>query len=63
MTMINTKEQLPALSVEARQQMAKHGITRVPTDSFRYGEFRYTNLHDALAQATRDADRRQRFGT
>jgi hypothetical protein len=62
MTMINTKEQLPALSEEARQQMEKHGITRVPTDSFRYREFRYTNLHDALAQAKRDAKGRQRIG-
>ena len=63
MTMINTEEQLPALSAESRQQMGKYGITRVPTDSFRYREFRYSNLRDALAQATRDADRRQRIGT
>jgi hypothetical protein len=42
--------------------MEKYGISRVPTDSFRYREFRYTNLQDALAQAKRDADGRQRIG-
>jgi hypothetical protein len=62
MSMINTEEQLPPLSVEARQQMEKFGIARVPTDSFRYREFRYTNLQDALAQAKRDAEGRQRIG-
>jgi hypothetical protein len=60
MSMINTEEQLPALSVEARQQMEKYGITRVPTDSFRYQGFRYTNLQDALAQAKQNADHRKR---
>jgi len=35
--------------------MDKFGIVRVPADSFRYREFRYTNLEDALAQAKRDA--------
>jgi hypothetical protein len=63
MSMINTEEQLPRLSVEAWQEMEKFGITRVPTDSFRYREFRYTNLQDALAQAKRDAEGRQRIGT
>jgi hypothetical protein len=58
MSMINIKEQLPALSAEARQKMEEYGITRVPTDSFRYRNFRYTNLQDALAQAKRDADAR-----
>jgi hypothetical protein len=62
MSMINTEEQLPALSVEERQKMATYGISRVPTDSFRYREFRYTNLPDALAQAQRDADLRQQRG-
>jgi hypothetical protein len=61
MSMINTEEQLPALSVEARQNMETYGITRVPTDSFRYREFRYMNLRDALAQAKRDADLREQL--
>lgn len=62
---INTEEQLPALSVEALQEMEKYGITRVPTESFHYREFRYTNLQDALAQAKRHADRngRNRIGS
>jgi hypothetical protein len=59
MSIINTEEQLPALSAEARQQMQKYRITRVPTDSFRYREYRYTSLQDALAQAKRDTDGRQ----
>jgi hypothetical protein len=62
MTIIKTDAQLPALSAEARQKMEAFGITRVPTDSFRYREFRYTNLQDALAQAKLDADRRQQIG-
>jgi hypothetical protein len=62
MTIVNPEELLPALSAEARQKMETYGITRVPTDSFRYREFRYTNLRDALAQAKRDADGRQRIG-
>jgi hypothetical protein len=33
--------------------MAKYGITRVPVDYFHYGDFRYTNLKDAVAQAKR----------
>lgn len=36
------------------EQMAKYGITRVPTGRFHYKSYRYTNLEDALAQAKRD---------
>lgn len=63
MSIIGTEEQRPALSPEARQEMEKYGIVRVPADSFRYREFRYTNMQDALAQAKRDADNGQRPGT
>jgi hypothetical protein len=42
----------PAIN-EAADAMAKYGITRVPVDYFHYKEFRYTNLDDAIAQATR----------
>jgi hypothetical protein len=31
------------------------GITRVPADVFRYREYKYTNLKDAMAQSKRDA--------
>jgi hypothetical protein len=58
MSMINTEEQLPSLSAKARQTMEAYGITRVPTDSFQYRGFRYTNLQDALAQAKSDAEAR-----
>ena len=35
--------------------MARHGITRVPSFHYRYREWRYSNLKDAVAQARRDA--------
>ena len=49
----NRKEINPAINPEAAEAMAKYGITRVPVDYFHYKEFRYTNLDDAIAQATR----------
>jgi hypothetical protein len=63
MPIMTTEEQQPALSVEARQEMDRYGIVRVPADIFRYREFRYTNLQDAIAQAKLDAARGQRTGT
>jgi len=33
--------------------MVQYGITRVPADSFHFGEWRYSNLDDAIAQARR----------
>jgi len=62
MSMINTEEQLPALSEADRESMLEYGISRVPTDSFRYRDFRYTNLQDALAQAKRDAESQRQVG-
>ena len=47
------KESSPAFNPEAAKEMAKYGITRVPVDYFYYGDFRYTNLKDAVAQAKR----------
>jgi len=35
--------------------MARYGIVRVPADEYRLGEWRYSNLRDALAQARRIA--------
>lgn len=35
--------------------MAQYGITRVPADTFHMGEWRYSNLADAIAQARRIA--------
>ena len=34
--------------------MARYGIIRVPADYFLCGQYRYTNLKDALAQAKRN---------
>jgi hypothetical protein len=53
MTLADRKEASPALSAEVAEEMAKHGITHVPVDCFHYGDFRYTNLEDAVAQAKR----------
>jgi len=36
-------------------EMRCAGITRVPADVFRYREYKYTTLKDAMAQAKRDA--------
>jgi len=35
--------------------MAQYGIVRVPVDQFRYKDWRYSNLCDAIAQAKRVA--------
>lgn len=53
MTSEDPDEASQALSTEAAEEMAKYGITRVPVDCFHYGDFRYTNLEDAVAQAKR----------
>jgi hypothetical protein len=42
-----------AVRLEATDEMVRYGITRVPVDYFHCGEFRYTNLKDAVAQAKR----------
>jgi kynurenine formamidase len=53
MTSADRKEASPAFSQEAAEEMVKYGITRVPVDYFHYGNFRYTNLEDAVAEAKR----------
>jgi hypothetical protein len=47
----------PASTDEANSAalMAQYGITRVPADIYRLGEWRYSNLRDAIAQARRIA--------
>lgn len=47
------QESFSAISPEDAEQMVKYGIRRVPVDYFVYGDFRYTNLKDAVAQAKR----------
>ena len=41
----------------AVEQMALYGITRVPADQYRYKDYRYSKLSDAIAQAKRDERR------
>jgi hypothetical protein len=37
------------------ENMLNFGITRVSVDQFLFGQYRYSNLKDAIAQAKRDA--------
>ena len=53
MTPANHREATPTVGDDAAEEMAKYGITRVPTDYFHYKEYRYTSLNDALAEAKR----------
>lgn len=38
------------------EQMSEYGITRKTVDQFHFGEYRYSNFRDALAQAKRSAE-------
>jgi hypothetical protein len=44
MTPATHEEASPTFGRYAAEEMAKYGITRVPTDYFHYKEYRYTNL-------------------
>lgn len=51
---INTDALAPS-GLENVAEMEKYGITKKPIDYYFYGEYRYTTLRDALAQAKRMA--------
>jgi hypothetical protein len=53
MTSTDRNEAHTASSPEVAEEMSKYGITRVPVDYFHYGDFRYTNLEGAIAEAKR----------
>lgn len=53
MTSTERNEASSTVRPEVSAEMEKHGITRIPVDYFHCGEFRYTNLKDAIAQAKR----------
>jgi hypothetical protein len=36
------------------ESMERYGIKRTTADYYHYGQYRYTNLKDAIAQAERD---------
>ena len=38
-------------------ELARMGIRRVQTDTFHWGEYRYTNASDAIAAAKREEKR------
>jgi hypothetical protein len=68
MTPANHREAGPTVGDDRAEDMAKYGITRVPTDYFHYKEYRYTRLDDAIAQAKRQhpavpPDGRERSGS
>jgi len=46
-------EERPTIVADIADQMATYGITRVPVDYFHIGQFRYSNLEDAIAEARR----------
>lgn len=37
-------------------QMTEYGITRKSVDQFHFGDYRYSNFRDALAEAKRSAE-------
>lgn len=43
-----------AIPTSDLELMERYGISRTATDYFNYGQYRYTNLKDAIAQAERD---------
>lgn len=53
MTYSQPSEERPTIVADIADQMAAYGITRVPVDYFHVGEFRYSNLEDAIAEARR----------
>jgi hypothetical protein len=53
MTYSQNRKEPPTVVVDIADQMARYGITRVPVDYFHVGEFRYSNLEDAIAEAKR----------
>lgn len=57
MTAATAEEAPKTADSEAEREMVKYGITRVPVDYFHLGNFRYTNLEDAIAEAKRQRQR------
>ena len=49
----HSEEQNQTNDSEEEREMAKYGITLIPVNYFHVGNFRYTNLEDAVAEAKR----------
>lgn len=54
MTDVSKETPTAATLTVATPEMIKLGITNHPIDRFHYGEYKYTNLGDALAEAKRN---------
>ncbi len=54
MTDVNEDTAPAATLTVATPEMTRLGITNHPIDRFHYGEYRYTNLSEALAEAKRN---------
>ncbi len=53
MTQLGKGDASPTVAADVDDQMATYGITRVAVDYFHFGEFRYSSLADAVAEARR----------
>ncbi len=53
MTTVHHDKAIADSQPDAAREMAKHGITCVPVDYFHFGQYRYTHLEDAIAEAER----------
>jgi len=53
MSNLNQEQSSPQTEKQQVEALKKQGITRVPIDYFHIGEYRYTSLDDAVAEAKR----------
>lgn len=53
MTDISKINEQTVFSEQQKAEMEQFGIRHVTVDTFHFGEFRYSNLIDAIAQAKR----------
>jgi hypothetical protein len=54
MTEASYREATPLVGNNEDQEMAKYGIMKTSVNYFHCGEYRYTKLSDAIAQAKRE---------
>ena len=54
MTTISQGKQGTEITPEMLEEMEKYGISTFPVHYFQLGQYRYTNLKDAVAQAKRE---------
>lgn len=55
-----TKKKTSEDNLSDEREMTRYGIEPIPVDCFRYREFRYTNVKDAIVQAKRDEKSHER---